>query len=104
MLGTFGGQARDDHDLRLAGALDHLRQRPEAAHSGHLEIEQDHVDPLAGEQSQGILGGRDGGGELEIVFLVDQTRKGGADDQRIVDHHHADLAAALERRPLSGGA
>ena len=104
MLRPIGGEARDDHDLRLAGALDHLRHRSEPTHAGHLKIEQYHVDSLAREQGQSILCGRNGGGKLEIVLLVDQARKGGADDQRIVDHHHADLTAALQRRPLAGGA
>ena len=47
LLRAVRRQAGDDHDLGFAGALDQLRQRAEAADARHLEIEQDHVDPLA---------------------------------------------------------
>jgi hypothetical protein len=103
-FGAVGREAGHDEYLGFARPLDHLRQRAETAHAGHLEVEQDHVDLLAGKQLERVLGRRNGGGQHKRFFLFDEARERRPDDQRIIDDHHADAATVPEARSLAGPA
>ena len=66
VLGAAHGQRRDHQDARRRGQLEHLRDRVEPAHAGHVEIEQDHVGRGLQQRREGALGAVFGGGEREV--------------------------------------
>ncbi len=87
MFGARAGQRGYDEDARVPGFVEQLGQGLEAVHPGHVEIEQDDVDAVLGQEREGRLGAVDRGAQEHFRGVLDQARQRGARDERIVDDH-----------------
>src|SRR3546814_17560279 len=66
-----------------------MRQRVEAVHARHLDVEHDDIDGLAREIVERIMRRGDRGADLEPRTLVDDPFQDAANDKAVVDEPHA---------------
>ena len=98
VLGPRERQRGNHQYARAPRPFDEFRQGFEAAHSRHIEIEQDHIDALAAQHFERVLRGTDGGEDFQIVGRLHHAPERGAGDQRIVDDHQPDGPAEARER------
>jgi len=72
------GGDHDDGDRRIVGR--HPLQKAHAVHVGHLEVRDDHVDVITGQNLEGLTAVR--GGEYLVAFLFQHGPE---------DHLHVDF-------------
>src|SRR3546814_9672779 len=61
----------------------------EAVHARHFDVEHDDIDGLAREIIVGVMRRGDRGADLEPRPLVDDPFEDAANDEAVVDEHHA---------------
>ncbi|MPN03006.1 hypothetical protein SDC9_150229 [bioreactor metagenome] len=85
----FGQRRADDHRRRVF--LHDLAQETEAIHARHLDVENDHVGPVAVEffhREQGVRRCRD---DLDVVRLGQNAAQHFTNDGRVVDDMDGDF-------------
>ena len=85
-------QRRGDDDAQVRVGGEQLRQRGEAVHHRHLDVEDDDVDAALGKRVQRHLPVGRRRRHFEVRLLADEPRQQAADDGGIVDDQDPDRA------------